>query len=396
MPDPHVAFFALQTTSNANGGLESLTQIIRRLDGRRAVVTNYDGRFTALWRGLPGVEVHVFDLPEIRALSGAALARYQLARAPALAAANARFGAIVRRIGARVAHFNDIGAFFFGAAGARAAGARTLLNVRDTRPPGAAYGLKWRLAYHLADELVGLSREMKDELERRLRPLAPRAPHARVGYVYSAIDLERMRPAMDRAAVRAELGIAPGELAIVYVGTFNEKKAQLALIENALAPLLARLPHARVHFVGDFEPAREPYARACEVAARALADSDRVVFHGFFERPELFYQAADVVLLASQNEGLARAMIESLACGTPVVSFDVSSAREILEAHGTGRVVRRGDYGGLVGALTDLATEGAYKNVRERCTELARDLFDPRRSVEKYVEIYARLAGRGA
>jgi len=55
-------------------------------------------------------------------------------------------------------------------------------------------------------------------------------------------------------------------------------------------------------------------------------------------------------------------MIESLACGTPVVSFDVCSAREILVQYNCGRVVPQGDYAGLVRELATLARNTFLRN----------------------------------
>lgn len=71
-------------------------------------------------------------------------------------------------------------------------------------------------------------------------------------------------------------------------------------------------------------------------------------FHGFVEDMRVWCQALDLAILVSRREGLARAMIEPLAYGIPVVAFDITSTREILEQHACGIVVPRGDYAHLV------------------------------------------------
>ena len=49
--------------------------------------------------------------------------------------------------------------------------------------------------------------------------------------------------------------------------------------------------------------------------------------------------AADVMALASANEGLANAWVEALACGTPIVIPDVGGASEVVTERAYGRIV---------------------------------------------------------
>jgi glycosyltransferase involved in cell wall biosynthesis len=103
-----------------------------------------------------------------------------------------------------------------------------------------------------------------------------------------------------------------------------------------------------------FRVLQSGYARRCLETVRRLGLEEHARFHGFSDRVTEWYQACHIVLLASRREGLARCMIESLACGTPVVSFDACSAREVLEEHDCGRVVPQGGYAGLAAAYVRL------------------------------------------
>jgi glycosyltransferase involved in cell wall biosynthesis len=102
-----------------------------------------------------------------------------------------------------------------------------------------------------------------------------------------------------------------------------------------------------------------------------------------------WYRAFDLLAIASRNEGLARCMVESLACGTPVVSFDVCSAREILEEHNCGVAVPQGDYQQLVQAITTLARDNdKRRRFGAAAVAAAHELFDSRRIVARYEELY--------
>jgi glycosyltransferase involved in cell wall biosynthesis len=98
------------------------------------------------------------------------------------------------------------------------------------------------------------------------------------------------------------------------------------------------------------------------------------------------------VIVASRNEGLARCMIESLACGTPVVSFDVCSAREILQGHDCGVVVSGGDYDAMVHEIVTLFEAGEVRaELGHRAAEAAKKLFNPPEIISRYEQLYLSL-----
>lgn len=389
-----VAFIAFQTDSQANGGLESFTEILRGTRGRRVVITQRESAFTAKWRAL-GCELHIVEAPAARDLAGLALLAYRARRVPALAKLNAAIAGIVRNAGARVVHCNDPAAFWYGGLGARAAGAAIVLNVRGTKEARGSYGLKWRVIRHAVAEIVGLSRDMTREIDEKVLPLTSLAPRAHTSFVYSAVDLERMRPASpeERASLRRELGLDSEAFVVLHVGIFNGNKNQLGVLEHAAPALLRELPRAVLAFVGDFHPDRDEVAARCEAAARSVASPEQVRFAGFTSAPERWYRAADVLWVTSRHEGLARAMIESLACGVPVVSFDISSAREILEDQACGRVVPGDDFAALARAVLELASDPELRaRLGASGASFARERFAPRRCVEAYAALYERLA----
>ena len=60
--------------------------------------------------------------------------------------------------------------------------------------------------------------------------------------------------------------------------------------------------------------------------------NETVKLIGHLENPQKFYPTLDLVLFTSAYEGTARTILEAMACGVPVVCFDISSMKEIVES----------------------------------------------------------------
>ena len=143
---------------------------------------------------------------------------------------------------------------------------------------------------------------------------------------------------------------------VLYVGKFHSRK-NLPLWVEAARRVAAEVPAARFVLAGDGPD---------EAAIRALAASagiaERAVFPGVvgYERLPALFAAADVFMLASDNEGFGRVVVEAGLAGVPIVATDCPGPRELLEAGG-GVLVPRGDAGALAAAVTGLLRDDAAR-----------------------------------
>jgi glycosyltransferase involved in cell wall biosynthesis len=235
---------------------------------------------------------------------------------------------------------------------------------------------------------------MKDEIVARIPPLVGPAlgRGARVELVHSLVDPERTRPPREgeREATRAALGLRPDDVAILSAGSVCDKKGQLRFLREA-APTVLDDPRAVLLFAGDFDPAGDPYARACEAARAEARDPARIRFLGHRDDVPALYRAADVGVIPSRYEGLARAMIEGAASGLPVVSFAVTSAREVLGG-GAGIVVPAGDFEALARAVVRLVADRAAREAMSAAAvAVAARLFDADRQARRHEDLYREL-----
>ena len=152
----------------------------------------------------------------------------------------------------------------------------------------------------------------------------------------NGVDSERFRMC-DRGVARERLGLAENIPLVVSVGNLVACKGFSSLIA-AVAQLLPRYPDVRLYIVGD-GPLRGELERLCH----RLGVSSSIRFVGQKPQKELplWYNAADVSCLASSREGWPNVLLESLACGTPVVATRVGGVPEILTSSELGFVVEQ-------------------------------------------------------
>ncbi len=111
--------------------------------------------------------------------------------------------------------------------------------------------------------------------------------------------------------------------------------------------------------------------------AAALGLQDRVVFAGFQENPYAFMRDALFFVLSSRNEGLPMVLIEALACGTPVVSFDcLTGPSEIVEHGQNGLLVPDQDVPALTAAINTLYNDKTLYNHCKQNTAKSLQKFD--------------------
>ncbi|HYJ52977.1 MAG TPA: glycosyltransferase [Allosphingosinicella sp.] len=190
-----------------------------------------------------------------------------------------------------------------------------------------------------ADGLLAVSEALRGDMA--LLGIDP----AKVKVHRTGIDLDRFRPG-DRAAAKQALGVT-GPL-LVTAGALIPRKGQAVAIAA-----LARIPQAVLLIVGG-----GPDRPKLERLARERGVAERVRFLGSRPHEELpgLLAAADVMVLPTAFEGIANVWVESLACGTPVVTCDVGGAREAIDRPEAGRLVTRNE-GAVAQAVGELLAD---------------------------------------
>ncbi len=156
-------------------------------------------------------------------------------------------------------------------------------------------------------------------LKRELANLGVEPERIRV--LRNGVDLSLFRP-MDRVRACEQLGLQGPT--ILTVANLVPLKGHNLVIEA-----LSELPEVTLLIVGN-----GPNRAALEQLAQDLGVNDRVRFLGTMphERMCEVYNAADVLVLASEREGWPNVLLEAMACGTPALASSVGGIPEVIRS----------------------------------------------------------------
>lgn len=224
-------------------------------------------------------------------------------------------------------------------------------------------------------------------------------PGSRIEVVHNGVDVERFHP--DRPAglaFRKQLGIPSDVPLIGMVGSYKRQKAQDVFLRMA-ARVAGAFPEARFLLVG--EPVRDNYEATSRFQAEvrklaeALKISDRCHFLGNQRDMNSVYNSCDCTALLSRREGTPNVVLESMACGVPVIVSDIADNAHIVLDGETGFVVLREDAEiAAAGALRMLRDGGLRRQMGEAARSRACDYFSLRIAAAKLEAIYTQCLSR--
>jgi teichuronic acid biosynthesis glycosyltransferase TuaC len=164
-----------------------------------------------------------------------------------------------------------------------------------------------------------------------------------VRVIFHGVDPGLFQP-VDRDLVRSRRGLHG--VVLLTVGHLTARKGHHLAIQA-----LPELPEATLLVAGDGW-----YGEGLRELAASLGVADRVRFLGHVDQEDLkdYYCAADALVLASSREGMANVLLESMACGTPVIATAVWGTPEAVNVPEAGVLMVERSAGAIVEAARRL------------------------------------------
>lgn len=357
----NILFIVFQSDNRANGGVKSITHVMQGLVGwNMCALTQKNTDINQEWI-LNGITTKVVQ--RRKGFFGIMMFNIFVYK-------------YCKKNKIRIVHCNDIDGLLFSGLGAYLATRRVILNVRNLKRPDEKYSIKWRVLTKLVCHVIALSQEMQNGLIKRI-PLQA----TKISYIYSICKSTKSRK-----------NVGNEVFTVGVCAAFMPRKGQMELLKNCILPFVKRNLDIKFQFVGDFRPESDEYAKQCDEVVKRNGLQHLVEFVGYRKDIEKFYQSFDISLVVSEREGLARAMIESLAHGVPVISFDVCSAKEIISDNNCGIVISNGAYEALQKSiLTYYSKADLLKSHQINALNVSNSLFNKERILRQYDQLYQQF-----
>jgi len=194
--------------------------------------------------------------------------------------------------------------------------------------------LRWML--HRADRVLAVSSYLRGIAEQL------GIPSERVRLIRNGVDANLFAP-MDQGEARRLCRLPDDRTILITVGGLEAHKGQHTVLE-ALPALIERWPKLLYVMIGAGRPG-DRYPRRLERSVSRFSLAEHVVFAGPRRHAELrpWFCAANLFVLLTKSEGWPNVLLESLACGVPVVATRVGGVPEIVRDGVDGILVPYGD-----------------------------------------------------
>lgn len=225
--------------------------------------------------------------------------------------------------------------------------------------------------------LVAPSRWMAGEIQQSA--LLGRFP---VAVIPNGVDLDAFAP-RNRAFARNALGLPQEAKVLLFAAhTIDERRKGFSVLIEALAGLREE---KNLHLVA--------------VGGYSVLPHLGIPYHplGYISNERLLsvvYSAADLCLVPTLQDNLPNIIIESMACGTPVVGFNVGGMPDVVSDGRTGLLVPLGDSQALRENIRRaLANSAGLAEMSANCRRTAVEKYSIHRQARDYLKLYESLTG---
>ena len=200
----------------------------------------------------------------------------------------------------------------------------------------------YKILYHRARMIICNSQHVKMDIMDSFG-----IKENKIKIAYNPVDTIRIKELISKEANP----YLKGKYHLVAVGRLNHQKG-FDLLMQVFQRALREIPKLHLTIIGE-----GPEKRSLKDLAMGLGISESTSFTGHQLNPFPYMAHADIFLSTSRYEGSPNVVLESLACGTPVLAFDCPG--------GTGEIIKDGKNGWLV-------PNGNVKAMQKRLVEIVK------------------------
>jgi glycosyltransferase involved in cell wall biosynthesis len=239
--------------------------------------------------------------------------------------------------------------------------------------------LRWTT--HLPDKIICVSEAVKQVVMER-----EGVGESRIAVVNNGIDLHHGSSGL-QAATRRELGFDADHLILGMVANYNRMVKGVIHFLEAVPAIISAVPTARFLFLGGGHE-----EHSLREKARTLGVEPYVVFAGYKNDIQRYYEIIDVSVLTSFSEGFSLTLLESMAYGIPIVATQVGGNPELVIEGQTGYLVPVKNHQILVDRIVILLlNQGRRQSMGKEGRLRVEQKFQMRDVATRYLDIYKGL-----
>jgi glycosyltransferase involved in cell wall biosynthesis len=108
----------------------------------------------------------------------------------------------------------------------------------------------------------------------------------------------------------------------------------------------------------------------------------------------LLYNAADVTVVPSLQENLSNTIVESLACGTPAVAFDIGGNSDMIDHHVNGGLAKAFDPADLARCIKWVIANPSAATLSAHARRIAVERYESETVARRYGTLYGEVIAR--
>ncbi|MCS4114597.1 glycosyltransferase family 4 protein [Salinibacter ruber] len=202
--------------------------------------------------------------------------------------------------------------------------------------------------------------------------------HASVDVIPHGLDIGTFCP-RNTDGIRKALEIPKGHRIVLFVADYSTRRKGFDLLTSALK--LEEAENVMLVSIGSDQPEMEteqPHLHLGRIESDTLLS--------------VFYSLADLFVIPSRQEAFGQTALEAMACGTPVVGFEVGGIPDMVRPGETGWLAASESARALREAIeAALSDEAERERTGQRCREVVEEEYALGVQAKRYKYLYDRI-----
>ncbi len=204
-----------------------------------------------------------------------------------------------------------------------------------------------------------------------------RSTGRKIQVIHNCVNTDVFKPSVDKMATREKFGIPSHSIVFLSLGSIIKRKNNDILLDY-----FSNCTREDLLFIvaGDGEMLDYYKNKYTSPNIRFVGRVDALPY----------LQSADYLVSASLSEGLPNTVLESIACGVPIILSDIGPHKEIVNEGSVGVLFDSNSHEELSNAIQSIM-EQDYNHLSDKCVRIAEEKFSKRSTALEYYSVYQEL-----